>query len=172
MKCSLSHDHMFLSSSSASVGTSRCVVCEVTVRAQQDTLACRPTCEIFAVDAAYSSGSPVGLATDRSFASFTVACTHNIAVCEHCVTVIGPPTHRIEQFAPAGMLPGEAVVGGGASCSAEHTRSRVYEGKVVWDETYRGIVRISLENSRCVSTPGCLQPIAVSFIGYIPGLQI
>lgn len=118
--------------------------------------ACRPTCELFAVDTAYSSDSAAGLVTDRSYASFAIACTHNVVICAHCVTVLGPVSHSIEQFAASGMLPGDGgdEVTSGASCSSEseNTKSHVYKGKVAWDEMYRGVVHISLEGSRCLST--------------------
>lgn len=67
------------------------------------------------------------------------------------MTVLGPTSSRIAQFAAAGMRSGEGGQGGasGASCSApEKLKSRVYEGKVVWEEKYRGVVRISLESAR------------------------
>lgn len=92
------------------------------------------------------------LETDRASARFTVVCTHDVLMCAHCVNVLGPASHSVEQFASADV-PHTAVAKGGAHASACSDRgkmkSRVYEGKVLWDEAYRGIVRISLESSRC-----------------------
>jgi hypothetical protein len=108
---------------------------------------------MFAVDAAYSADIPVGLATDRSAARFTVACTHELLMCSHCVTVLGPPTYRVVQFAAANLLPGEAVEEAESddsvsACNRAVKRSRVFEGEVMWDASYGGIVRISLETAR------------------------
>ena len=65
--------------------------------------------------------------------------------------MLGPPSPRIAHFAAADLPPGAGGEVGGdeAACSVPgKKKSRVYEGKAVWDETYRGVVSISLESAR------------------------
>jgi hypothetical protein len=93
-------------------------------------LDCRPVCELFGADLAYSAEAQ-GLETDLSHARLLIACTHEVILCSECVAISGPSNARITDFTPDESDPGH-----------------LYHIEAVWDESYRGIVRFNMENAR------------------------
>ena len=89
---------------------------------------CRPTCELFAMDAAYTADSAAGIVTDRPAVRFAVVCTHAVPLCAGCMRVRGPTMPEDVTLRPL-----------------RHLRGRGYVGKASWEERYRGLVQIDLQ---------------------------
>lgn len=104
----------------------------------QFALACRPACQLFAVDLAYAGTSGGELVTDSSRALMHLLCSHNVAICEQCVVVSGPQ-------------------GASAQLAALPSGAKGHSLDVQWPVDYRGRVRVDLESARCAACWLCLQ---------------
>jgi hypothetical protein len=87
---------------------------------------------VFPADAAYSSAVAQGFVTDLSSLRFNVICTHAVLICQHCLSVHGPESGSVSEFR-----------------AVDRSRAHAYEGLVTWEDTYRGLIRVSLEDARC-----------------------